>query len=166
MHVTLLRFPYLSFDAYPQLSYVLHPLYSLPLLVVVGTLFPVISCLMLSWAFRERKPLSMGSLLMERIFRSTPNGVLWHIMSGCQVCDWGIQYHLCSTCRGLWELVVIRLLWLSGRALAAQARGVLGSTPSDCRPFHFPLVRLITSKSIYFQCEARWSEHVINCIVI
>ena len=28
-------------------------------------------------------------------------------------------------------------LWLSGRALAAQARGVLGSTPGDCRPFHF-----------------------------
>ena len=44
------------------------------------------------------------------------------------------------------ELVVVRLLWLSGRAPAAQARGVLGSTPSDCRPFHFPLFRLITSK--------------------
>ena len=24
-----------------------------------------------------------------------------------------------------------------GKALAAQARGVLGSTPDDCRPFHF-----------------------------
>ena len=33
------------------------------------------------------------------------------------------QYHLCSTYRGL---VVVRLLWLSGRALAAQARGILG----------------------------------------
>ena len=31
------------------------------------------------------------------------------------------------------------LLWLSGRALAAQARGVLGSTPGDCRLFPFPL---------------------------
>ena len=35
--------------------------------------------------------------------------------------------------------------WLSGccgsvgRALAAQARGVLGLTPGDCWPFHFPL---------------------------
>ena len=32
--------------------------------------------------------------------------------------------------------------WLSdcsGRALVAQARGVLGSTPGDCRPFHFSL---------------------------
>ena len=28
--------------------------------------------------------------------------------------------------------MVVRLLWLSGRALAAQARGVLGSTPGDC----------------------------------
>ena len=28
---------------------------------------------------------------------------------------------------------------LSGRALVAQARGVLGSTPVDCWPFHFPL---------------------------
>ena len=41
----------------------------------------------------------------------------WHILSGCQVCDWGIQYHLCSTYRGLWGLVVVRLSWLSGRAL-------------------------------------------------
>ena len=63
----------------------------------------------------------------------------WHILGGCQVCDWGIQCHLCSTYRGLWGLVVVQLLWLSGRALAAQARGVLGSTPSDCRLFHFPL---------------------------
>ena len=30
--------------------------------------------------------------------------------------------------------------WQStGRALAAQARGVLGLTPGDCRLFHFPL---------------------------
>ena len=48
-----------------------------------------------------------------------------------------------STCavhmyiRGLWGLVVVRLSWLSGRALAAQARGVLDLTPSDCQPFHF-----------------------------
>ena len=32
-------------------------------------------------------------------------------------------------------LVVVGLSWLSGRALAAQARGVLGSTPGGCRPF-------------------------------
>ena len=36
----------------------------------------------------------------------------------------------------------VRLLWLSGRQLAAQARGVLDLTPSDCRPFHFPLFHL------------------------
>ena len=50
-------------------------------------------------------------------------------------CDWSIQYHPHSTYRGLWGLVVVRLSWLSGRALAAQARGVLGSTPGGCRPF-------------------------------
>ena len=33
---------------------------------------------------------------------------------------------------------VVQLSRLSGRALAAQARGVLVSTPDDCRPFHFP----------------------------
>ena len=41
--------------------------------------------------------------------------------------------------RGLWGLVVVRLSWLIGRALAAQVRGVLGSTPGDCQLFHFPL---------------------------
>ena len=70
----------------------------------------------------------------------------WHILSSCQVCDWGIQYHPCSIYRGLWGLVVVQLSWLSGRALAAQARGVLGSTPSDCRLFHFLYFHLITSK--------------------
>ena len=31
------------------------------------------------------------------------------------------------------SLVVVRLSWLSGRAMAGQARGVLGSTPGGCR---------------------------------
>ena len=44
----------------------------------------------------------MGYFLMERIFRSTPNGVLtahteW--LPGVQLRH---QYHLCSTYRGLW----------------------------------------------------------------
>ena len=74
----------------------------------------------------------------------------WHILSGCQVCDWGIQYHLCSTYRGLWGLVVVQLLWLSGRALAAQARGVLALTPGSCQPFFtFLYFCLITSKFIH-----------------
>ena len=41
------------------------------------------------------------------------------------------------------RVVVVRLLWLSNRALVAQARGVLGSSPSDCRPFHFSLFLLL-----------------------
>ena len=77
------------------------------------------------------------------IFRSTPNRVL---MAGCQVWDWGIQYHLSSTHRGLWQLVVVQLSWLSGRALAAQARDVLALTPADCRPSLFCLT---TSKSLF-----------------
>ena len=35
--------------------------------------------------------------------------------------------------------MVVRLSWLSGRALAGQARGVLGSTTGGCQPFHFLL---------------------------
>ena len=35
-----------------------------------------------------------------------------------------IHFCTCSTDRGLWGLVVIRLSWLSGRVLVAQARGV------------------------------------------
>ena len=37
----------------------------------------------------------------------------WHILRGCQVWDWGIQYHLCSAYRGLWGFglgISIRLL--------------------------------------------------------
>ena len=60
-----------------------------------------------------------------RKFSGRPLTKFWqHILSGCQVCDWGIQYHLSSTYRGLWGLVVVQLSWLSGRALAAKARGI------------------------------------------
>ena len=54
--------------------------------------------------------------------------------------------------RELWGLVVVWLLWLSGRALVVQARGVLGSTPCNCCPFHFPLFLPDTSKFIYWSC--------------
>ena len=37
------------------------------------------------------------------------------------------------------RVVVVQLLWLSGRALAAQARGVVGLTIGGYQPFHFPL---------------------------
>ena len=33
----------------------------------------------------------------------------------------------------------VLLSWLSGRALVAQTRGVLGPTTGGCQPFHFPL---------------------------
>ena len=66
------------------------------------------------------------------------------------------------THRGLWGLVVIWLLWLSGRALAAQTRGVLGSTPGSCRLFTFLYFHLITSKFIYTVCVWCWgSFHLV-----
>ena len=56
-------------------------------------------------------------------FSGWPLTEFWrHMLSGCQVCDWGIQYHLCNTYKGLWGLVVVWLSWLSGRALVASAR--------------------------------------------
>ena len=83
---------------------------------------------------KVRKPLRMGSPDGEN-FRSTPNGALTAHTEWLPDGDWGIQYHLRTIHRGLWGLVVVRLSWLSGRTLAAQAGGVLGSTPSDCRLF-------------------------------
>ena len=72
------------------------------------------------------------------------------MLSGCQVCDWGIQYHLCSTyregCEGWW---VVWLLWLSGRALM-QVRGFLGLTPGLLAFFTFLNFHLLTSKIIYY----------------
>ena len=55
--------------------------------------------------------------------------------------------------------MVVRLLWLSGRALAAQARDVLGRLPATPGFFTFLYFCLITSKFIYFQREARCSEN-------
>ena len=55
---------------------------------------------------------------------------------------------MCSTYRGLWGLVVVRLSWLSGRALVAQARGVLGLIPAMASLFSFLYFRFITSKFI------------------
>ena len=72
----------------------------------------------------------MGSFLTERI-SSQPLTEFWrYILSGCQVCDWGIQYHLCGAvyiedCGGWWF------------------RGVLGLTPADCRLFTFLYFHLI-----------------------
>ena len=61
-------------------------------------------------ASRIRKSLSMGSLQ----FSGQSLMEFWrHILSGCKVCDWGIQYHLCSIYRGLDCL---------GRVLVAQVK--------------------------------------------
>ena len=64
--------------------------------------------------------------------------------------------YMCSTYRGFWALMVVQLSWLSGRALAAQAIGVLGSTPGSCQPFAFLYVCLITSKTV--RIKTTWAE--------
>ena len=71
----------------------------------------------------RENPLSMGSLLMERIFQLTPNQVLTaHTLVAARCVTEAIQCHLCRTYRGLWGLVVVRLSYFRGRALAAQAK--------------------------------------------
>ena len=49
------------------------------------------------WVLRVRKPLSMGSLLMERVFQSTSMEFWQHILSGCRV---HVQWlrHFSPTC--------------------------------------------------------------------
>ena len=89
-----------------------------------------------------RKPLNMGSFLLERVFQSTPNGVLmahaeW--LPGVQLRHSvpPVQYiyvHI-EDCEGWWLSCcfgsVAEHWWLKP--------GVLGSTPGECQLFHFPL---------------------------
>ena len=90
-----------------------------------------------------RKPLSMSSLLMERIFQSTPLTAHAEWLPGVQL------RHFSPTCAvhiedcGGW--------WLSGcRSSVAEhwlhKPGVLSSIPGDCRPFTLLYFHLGTSK--------------------
>ena len=87
---------------------------------------------MMLWAFRVRNHSAWVFFLMRKFSGQTLAEFWWRILSGYQVRDWGIQYHLCSTYRRLLGLVIVRRSCLSGRALVAQARGVLSSPPDDC----------------------------------
>ena len=84
----------------------------------------------------------MGSFLMERILRSTPNGVLkahteW--LPGVQLRPLvPLAQYILKIARAGGCLAVVAQ-WQS---TAAQTRGILGSTPSDCQLFHSPLVSL------------------------
>ena len=61
--------------------------------------------------------------------------------------------------------MVVWLSYLSGRALAAQARGALGSIPGDCRPFTFLYFCSKTSNPSLFHREARdLSMNVCNLL--
>ena len=93
-------------------------------------------CVLMNW---KRKTLSMSSLLMERIFRLAPNEIWWYVLSGCQVYNQGIQYHVCSTYRGLW------VWWLSGCRSSVtdhwQVKSdVLGLILTNCWPHLSPCV--------------------------
>ena len=79
-------------------------------------------------------------LSWQREFAGRPLTEFWrHILSGCQVCDWGIQYHLCSIYRGLWGW------WLSGCRSSLAERWWLKPEvswvrlPAAAGLFHFPL---------------------------
>ena len=60
-------------------------------------------------------------LLMEKISSQTLAEFWWHILTNYQVCNCGIQYHLCST-YGRSRMRVVGRPAVSGRALAAQAK--------------------------------------------
>ena len=81
---------------------------------------------------------------------------------------WMLQLQPLSMCRqnhqdidGLCGLVVVWLSLLSGRSLAAQARGVLGSTLSGCQPFHFPLFSPLN----LFRAKCCPHQHIL-CIAL
>ena len=66
--------------------------------------------------------LGMGSFLPERIFWLIPNEVLTAHAEWLPGVRLRHSVHLCSTQGGLCGPVVVQLLWLSGRALVAQAK--------------------------------------------
>ena len=132
--------------------------------------------LFLAWgkmiqAFRVRKLLSMGSLLMERIFLSTPNEVRWHILSGCQVM-W--PRHFSTTCAV--QIEDCEGWWLSvcHSSVAEHWHGVLNSIPGEYQSFQFPLFHFITSKislcggSLVKYCVADWRKLSLQimCLVL
>ena len=88
-------------------------------------------------AFRLRKLLSINSLLMERIFQSTHNGVL------LAHTEWlpGVRLrHFSPTCTV--HVEDCESCWLSGCCSSVAEHwlhkpGVLGSIPGHCRPFTF-----------------------------
>ena len=96
----------------------------------------------------------MGSFLTAKISSQPLTEFWWNMLSGCQVCNWGIQHHLCSTYRVTWGLVVVQRLWLSGRPLAAQSQGCLGFDPATAGLFTFLYFHLITSK---FLARIHWN---------
>ena len=116
--------------------------------------FPLFSLLNPVWTnmhgltIWNEKTTQHGFFVMEKLFWLTHKGVQT-AHTARSVTYIAIQYHLCSTYKGLWGLVVVLLSWLRSRALGFNFDSwQRGSTPGDCTFLYF---RLITSEFIYFQ---------------
>ena len=97
------------------------------------------------WAFRVRKPLSMGSFLMERIFWSTPDRVLtvqW--LPGVRLKH---SCHLCRTFWGLWGWwLVVVAQWQTTGGSNQRCPGFWAAAGL----FTFLYIRLVTSNHLSF----------------
>ena len=112
--------------------------------------------------YSKKKTIQYGFFLDEENFPSAPNSVLT-VVAGC------VTEAISTICtvhiEDLWELVVVWLSWFSGRALAAQARGVLVSTPSGCQLFIFWVSFIIQSSNCYITLSSHGSIWVrVQCI--
>ena len=93
-----------------------------------------------SWITTSRKVSSHSACAIRTLLR-----VDWKILSIRKEPGGYATEPFSTICRGLWWLVIIRLSWLSARALVVQARGVL----CGCWPFTFLYFHPITYKFIY-----------------
>ena len=94
--------------------------------------------------------LSMGSLLMERIFRSTPNGVLMtHIEWLPGVASEAFQSHLCSTYRGLCGAGGCPVVVAQWQSTGCTSQVSWVRFPAAACLFTFLYFRLITSKLLF-----------------
>ena len=111
-----------------------------------------------------------GFFVDGKNFPVNPLSEFWqHIVSGCQVWDWGIQYHLCSTYRGCggwwWPVVVAGCRGSVVEHWRLQPVVSWVRLSAAAGTFTFLYFRLITSKFLYFQCEPRCSEQVPVCVI-
>ena len=99
----------------------------------------------------------MGSLLMERIFRSTPNGVLTaHTEWLPGVATEAFQSHLCSTYRGLWGAGGCPVVVAQWQSTGCTSQVSWVRFPAAAGLFTFLYFRLITSKLLFMYYSVGW----------